>query len=379
MDLRSATVRLGLFFVAALILPLSVSAQAVLSVTPASLSIQANVGQNVPSQTVNIDNDGNQALKWSIASPTTWISVSPTSGVQRGTVTVSFSSNLPAGNHSGSFTVTTPESAVTVPVQLTIGSASAPPPPPPSGDWTFCASEGGFCAFAGTREVRYGANGAYSYRTLSDGTACTNSVFGDPIAGTPKQCHIGAASTSPPPPPPPSPSAVGPQSTITCPAGAVDICPGMRHPRHRQHSIPALPRFVCAPAGIPVRARSRRRPAIRSSGSTAQSWTARIGRRRTPRRRAFRAHNQDIDNVTIRNLVIRKMPQKGIHAFYWMSPDHWTIEYNEIAFNHSGILFPNHSIIRNNYIHHNLAIRRPHCGRARGRLRRVLRQLHDLR
>ena len=68
-------------------------------------------------------------------------------------------------------------------------------------DWTFCAAEGGFCAFAGTQQVRYGANGVYSYRTLSGGTACTNSVFGDPIVGTAKQCHIGAASTSPPPSP----------------------------------------------------------------------------------------------------------------------------------------------------------------------------------
>ena len=30
---------------------------------------------------------------------------------------------------------------------------------------------------------------------------------------------------------------------------------------------------------------------------------------------AFRAHNQDIDNVTIRNLVIRNMPIDAIHAF----------------------------------------------------------------
>ncbi len=50
---------------------------------------------------------------------------------------------------------------------------------------------------------------------------------------------------------------------------------------------------------------------------------------------AFRAHNEDIDYVTIRNLVIRNMPQRGIHAFYRMS-DHWTIEYNEIAFNKYG-------------------------------------------
>ena len=57
--------------------------------------------------------------------------------------------------------------------------------------------------------------------------------------------------------------------------------------------------------------------------------------------------------MTIRNLVIRKMPQKGIHAFHWMS-DHWTIEYNEIAFNKYGLEFPPDSIIRNNYIHHNV-------------------------
>ena len=57
--------------------------------------------------------------------------------------------------------------------------------------------------------------------------------------------------------------------------------------------------------------------------------------------------------MTIRNLVIRNMPQRGIHAYYWMS-DHWTIEYNEIASNKNvGIVFPGYSTIRNNYIHHN--------------------------
>jgi len=68
--------------------------------------------------------------------------------------------------------------------------------PPP--DWTFCASEGAFCAFTGTMEVRYGANGLYFYKTLSDGTACTNAVFGDPIFGVVKGCSIRAASASPP-------------------------------------------------------------------------------------------------------------------------------------------------------------------------------------
>jgi len=68
---------------------------------------------------------------------------------------------------------------------------------------------------------------------------------------------------------------------------------------------------------------------------------------------AFRAHNEDIDYVTIRNLVIRNMPHGGIHAYYWMS-DHWTIEYNEIASNKWGLEFAPNFTIRNNYIHHNV-------------------------
>ncbi len=46
--------------------------------------------------------------------------------------------------------------------------------------------------------MRYGANGSYFYKTLSDGTSCTNSVFGDPIVGVVKECAIpaGAAGAS---------------------------------------------------------------------------------------------------------------------------------------------------------------------------------------
>jgi probable HAF family extracellular repeat protein len=62
--------------------------------------------------------------------------------------------------------------------------------PPDPTEWTFCATEGSVCAFTGTAEVRYGANGAYIYQTLLDGTACTNSVFGDPAFGTVKSCAV---------------------------------------------------------------------------------------------------------------------------------------------------------------------------------------------
>ena len=153
--------------------------------------------------------------------------------------------------------------------------------------------------------------------------------------------------------PAPSPSAVGTQSTITCPAGAIAISPGASI-QAAVNLHPGISTF-CLKAGV----HSRTSAITPKTGNVfvgeygaildGTGWTT-----TDSSQGAFRAHNQDIDNVTIRNLVIRNMPQKGIHAFYWLSPDNWTIEYNEIAFNHSGILFPNHSIIRNNYIHHNV-------------------------
>ncbi|MGZ3579486.1 MAG: InlB B-repeat-containing protein, partial [Syntrophales bacterium] len=59
-----------------------------------------------------------------------------------------------------------------------------------SGSWVFCADEGQLCSFTGTKNVAYGANGVYVFKTLTDGTMCTNSVFGDPLYGVVKQCYI---------------------------------------------------------------------------------------------------------------------------------------------------------------------------------------------
>jgi parallel beta-helix repeat protein len=208
-------------------------------------------------------------------------------------------------------------------------------------EWTFCAFESEFCAFSGTRQVRYGANGSYFYQTLSGGTPCTNSVFGDPIVGTLKHCDVSSA---------PATSTVGPQSTITCPAGSVDIFPATDiqtvvniHPnvttfclRSGTHSIasPITPKtgntFIGEYGAI-----------MDGTGWTTTDHTE----------AAFRSHNQDIDFVTIRNLVIRNL-QRGIHAYH-LNSDHWTIENNEVAFNQSGIVFPSDSVVRNNHIHHN--------------------------
>jgi len=63
-------------------------------------------------------------------------------------------------------------------------SAAAP------SSWLFCANENQQCSFTGTKNVRYGANGVYVYKSLTGGTMCTNTVFGDPTPGVVKQCYI---------------------------------------------------------------------------------------------------------------------------------------------------------------------------------------------
>jgi parallel beta-helix repeat protein len=149
-----------------------------------------------------------------------------------------------------------------------------------------------------------------------------------------------------------SSSTYGPQRTITCPSGAIDIWPGQSI-QSAVNGYAGATTF-CLRAGV----HSLTSSITPKTGNTfvgeygaildGSSWSS-----TDSTQAAFRAHNQDIDYVTIRNLVIRRMPQKGIHAFYWLTPDHWTVEYNEIAENKTGILFPDHSVIRNNYIHHN--------------------------
>ena len=58
--------------------------------------------------------------------------------------------------------------------------------------WTYCASEGSTCSFSGTRQVRYGANGQYAYKTFTGSVYCSNSVFGDPIHGVAKTCSYAS-------------------------------------------------------------------------------------------------------------------------------------------------------------------------------------------
>ncbi|MDI5962315.1 alpha-L-rhamnosidase-related protein [Streptantibioticus silvisoli] len=59
----------------------------------------------------------------------------------------------------------------------------------PSGS-AYCAPENGLCAFSGSRKVAFGANGTFTTKTLTSGTPCTDTVFGDPVSGTVKACYL---------------------------------------------------------------------------------------------------------------------------------------------------------------------------------------------
>jgi parallel beta-helix repeat protein len=67
---------------------------------------------------------------------------------------------------------------------------------------------------------------------------------------------------------------------------------------------------------------------------------------------AFRCSNQDIDNVTIKNLIIRNMPVYGINA-YTNFCDGWTISHNEVFGNTIGFSHGNDFAISHNYVHDN--------------------------
>jgi hypothetical protein len=57
--------------------------------------------------------------------------------------------------------------------------------------YSSCAFESGTCSFSGTQVVAYGGNGSFSYRTLTNGTACTPAAFGAaPHPGTREDCYL---------------------------------------------------------------------------------------------------------------------------------------------------------------------------------------------
>jgi Flp pilus assembly pilin Flp len=119
--------------------------------------------------------------------PSSTNTFTPTNSQTPTNTATSTKTNTPTNTATATMTYTASPTAT-----FTLTPSNTPtftPTPTPSGPWTLCASESGTCSFyVGTTLVRYGASGSYFYKTITNSTACTNAVFGDPIVGTVKQC-----------------------------------------------------------------------------------------------------------------------------------------------------------------------------------------------
>lgn len=279
-------------FIATLVFALPAAAQLV--VNPTSITAQAYVGAAPANQTVQVTNTGKRALKWTVA-------FRDPNGVET---------------------------------------------PPPG--WVSVSP------LSGTNNARLtvifnqaGLNQAGPY----DAAFFVSSLTAAAVKVSIHVDMLQQPSPPPPPPPPPSRPIVGPQTTITCPAGAVDVWPGAAIQLLVDANVGGT--AFCLHAGThPIMSSITPKTGdifVGEFGAVldGSGWTT-----DDPAQGAFLAHNQDIDDVQIRNLLIRNMPQRGIHAFYYLS-DRWTIEYNEITGNLMGVSVPNGSVVRNNYIHDN--------------------------
>ncbi len=95
-----------------------------------------------------------------------------------------------------------------------VASAAPTAPPPATVTWTQCAWEGQTCTVSGTQQVRYGANGAYFYKTVTGPIACANATWGDPAPGVRKSCDVSSGSTTTPPPTTPPPTTPPPAGSV---------------------------------------------------------------------------------------------------------------------------------------------------------------------
>lgn len=154
-------------------------------------------------------------------------------------------------------------------------------------------------------------------------------------------------------PPPTNPSGYGPQASQTQPGGSVSVSPGAGTIQAAVAGNAAGTSFWLTAGTYALTG-----PITPKTGNT---FTGQYGAiidgagisSSDPNTGAFQAHNLDIDNVTIKNLLIQNCPQKAIHGFK-DSADNWTVEYCELAHNKVGINAPDNSFVRHCYIHHNV-------------------------
>lgn len=99
------------------------SREASLGVDPASLAFSSEPGSHPPTQTLSITNPGGGTLSWTVSANQAWLSLSPTSGTNGGTVSVTVdAAGLAVGTHNATITVNANVAAspVSIPVTLAV-------------------------------------------------------------------------------------------------------------------------------------------------------------------------------------------------------------------------------------------------------------------
>jgi hypothetical protein len=166
-----------------------VTAPPALSVTPSSLSFSGTQGGSSPAaKTLSVSNAGGGTMSWTAAESASWLSLSPTSGTNAGTITVTPSiTGLAAGTYTTDVTVTAAGvsgSPKTIPVTFTVD----PPAPPvlsvtPS-SLSFSATQGGSSPAAKTLAVSNTGGGSMDWTASESATWLSVSPGSGTNAGT---------------------------------------------------------------------------------------------------------------------------------------------------------------------------------------------------
>lgn len=149
-------------------------------------------------------------------------------------------------------------------------------------------------------------------------------------------------------------SVYGPQRSITC-SGTLIAAGSTTASRQTQINAGSVGQTFCLEAGLHSFAGGSNTP------KSGQSFIGQYGAicdgtgwsTADANQGAFMAHLADIDDVTIKNLVIQNMPKRGIHAYPTGGADRWNIDYCEIKnCGRGGVMVSSSGKVRFCSIHH---------------------------
>ncbi len=109
-------------------IPVNITTAPAIGLNPTSLNFAGTVGGTTSAHAIAISNAGGGTLTWSASSNVTWLTLSPQSGTNTGTITATMNPTglLLAGSYTATVTVTAVGATTkTIPVTLTMTSASS--------------------------------------------------------------------------------------------------------------------------------------------------------------------------------------------------------------------------------------------------------------